>query len=119
LISFQIVTNSEQEGVCKKVPNSKATILTVNRDEGTSAILFSGITSSLTVIVQYMMDELLKLQKTNPEEKVRCRRIGVGIVCTEWVRKVQVQRKVQRVVIADTVEDQILKMQKRKGLGLK
>jgi len=30
------------------------------------------------MIVQYMMDELLKLQKTSPEEKVRCLRIGVG-----------------------------------------
>ena len=49
-----------------------ATILTVKQDEGLSAILLSGIRSSLTVIVQYMMDELLKLQKTKPQERVCC-----------------------------------------------
>ena len=61
--------------VSKKVEGGDqavATILTVKQDEGLSAILLSGITSSLTVIVQYMMDELLKFQKTKPEEKVCC-----------------------------------------------
>jgi len=71
-------------GVRKKVPISKEAIKLMPRFLPSSKmkvchrLFFSGTISSSTMIIQYMMDELLKLQKTNPEEKVRCcHRIGV------------------------------------------